>query len=52
MKRCVALAIAAFRKPSILIAPPIMLNIPKSMAPNALSITRVVYSEINMVIPI
>ena len=42
MKRWVASAIAAFRKPSIPIAPPTMLKIPKSEAPREFSINRVV----------
>jgi hypothetical protein len=33
-------------------APPTILKIPKSLAPNEFNISRVVYNEINIVIPI
>ena len=52
MKRWVALAIAALRKPNMDMAPPTILKIPKSDAPREFSIRRVVYNDINIVIPI
>ena len=42
----------AFKKPNIAIAPPTMLYIPKSEAPRAFKISRVVYSDTNIVIAI
>lgn len=52
MKSCVALSKAALRKPNMNMTPPTILNIPKSEAPRELRIRRVVYNEINIVIPI
>lgn len=52
MNRCVALDIAAFRKPNMAMAPPTILKIPKSEAPSEFKMSRVVYNDINIVIPI
>ena len=52
MKRCVALAIALFKKPIMVMAPPTTPNMPKSDAPKAFNTRRVVYRDINTVIPI
>jgi len=48
----VAEAMEALRKPNMAMAPPTKLKIPKSAAPSELSTKRVVYRDINMVIPI
>ena len=52
MNLCVALAMAALRNPNMAIEPPTMLKIPKSDAPKEFNIRRVVYNEMNIVMPI
>lgn len=52
MNLCVAFAMAAFKKPNMAMEPPIRLKIPKSEGPNEFNISRVVYSEMNIVMPI